>query len=358
MCWLFYKPAAVEIPEDLLKVAYTRNDDGFGLMYYENGEAHTHKILPKSFDDVLALYNQHKHRELAGHFRMRTSGAVTLDMVHPFSVISKASGAKHDVWMMHNGVLSGVETSNTHSDTYFLAKDHIAPMLNLNLELLDTPAFQALIADFIGTNNKLLFLDDRGKFTRIHKPRADCVTFANGFWCSNTYAISGQYALGYDLATKKSFEKEQVSAPFQKRYTWDDEDLAGWYSDSPKRNGAYYGGHSWQRTPSTQPSSSGTTETSTSGASSPSAATIVVVSPRCEINSVNFETTTSKDGSVIYTPKPDDTKPVTGLVSIPEDVTVDDVLKLTNRQIWEFCLERPEDAADVLIELRDTFSDL
>lgn len=382
MCWLVHKPADVVIPEDLLKCAYTRNDDGFGIMYFDHDTKKVviEKVLPKTFDDVLVLYNKHKHRELGIHFRMRTSGATNLDMVHPFKVLDKDADG-HDVYMMHNGILGGVKTTATHSDTYHLAEEHMKPLLRLNVELLYEQQFKNLMVGFIGRTNKLLLLDDNGRFTRIYQVGNDSVAFDDGFWCSNTYAITGHKELGYDLEKNKSFVKEaKPETPFYqsgngRNYSknWDDEDQ--WTDNYGYGYGAGRNYLNWQDPLKPTPTSTSTTTGTTASASS-----IKTVKPQVAITSAVFNSSTTSDGTVVHTRKSRDELKTQGTMNFSADgknvtghVTGDGkVVSLTNPgqesyvrmtpeflatmnddDIWDWLVTYPEEAAEFLIGVKE-----
>lgn len=409
MCWLVHKPANVVIPEDLLEVAYKRNDDGFGIMYYDAmlKQVVVAKVLPKNFDDVLALYNEHKHRELGIHFRMRTSGATNLDMVHPFKVLDKDEDG-HDVYMMHNGILNNVRTTATHSDTYFLATEHLKPMLRHGVDLLQEKAFRDLMVLQLGRNNKLLLLDDTGKFTRIYQVGNDSVAFDDGFWCSNTYAISGQRDLGYDLERNKSFVKEvkQATRPFEKgndASVWDEAEWeAEWNRTYGYGPGAGMNDKNWKDPlkPVTPTASQvGNPKVAVNTGTGTSVGSIKVVKPACVISSLLFKTEVDANGTVVHTrktsiPDPGELKDraaetrveivngtqvttyynakgeaiggkaeqvnPTPALTVPSGandkyvkITPADIAEMDDEEIWDWVVNYPDEAAEYLIELKE-----
>ena len=411
MCWLVHKPSDVVIPEDLLRCAYTRNDDGFGVMYFDQDtkKVVVEKVLPKGWDDVITLYRKHAHRELGIHFRMRTSGATNLDMVHPFKVLDETEDG-HDVYMMHNGILSGVQTSNTHSDTYYLATDHLKPLLKLNLELLREKKFRDLMVLQLGRNNKLLFLDDTGQFTRVYQLGNDSVAFDDGFWCSNTYAISGQGELGYDLEKRKDFSKEvKTTLPFSASGSargWDEE---AWENDMMGAGYHYGGGYNkgWTdplkkpMTPTETLTQTGKQRVAINIGTGISASSIKIVKPKCTINNIAFKSVVDITGTTMHTrrepmPGPEDSriaetkreivngvmtathynakgviintevkmvgevKPALNHLPVPAGandpyvkITPADIASMDDEAIWDWVVTYPDEAAEYLIELKE-----
>ena len=106
---------------------------------------------------------------------------------HPYEVLNKAEHGI-DLWMVHNGILSGVSADQKHmSDTWHFIRDTMRPMLASFPELLRNPAFIELVEDRIGASNKLVFMDSFGTITTINE-----AAFHNfsGAKLSNTYAWS------------------------------------------------------------------------------------------------------------------------------------------------------------------------
>ena len=96
MCLIIYKPNGVNVPEELLRSAITHNNDGFGLMFPENGKVVVYKDHRSEY--VYEPYFRHAEKEMLIHLRMQTHGKINLDNTHPFHIGG-------ETWFMHNGVL-------------------------------------------------------------------------------------------------------------------------------------------------------------------------------------------------------------------------------------------------------------
>lgn len=200
MCFIFQKPATVEFPFDLMALAHGRNNDGFGIMFMENGKAHQRHLLPKNFGQVKKLYKRYHNNDIAVHFRMQTVGKINTELCHPFKILDRR---KHGIsmYMMHNGTIScdGIKSGfqQDESDTLQLVKQYLHPILKENPELIHQEPFKKMLSGLIGISNRLVFLDDTGKFEFIN--RSTGYDLEEGVWLSNLYGIPGYAALGYDL---------------------------------------------------------------------------------------------------------------------------------------------------------------
>ena len=52
MCLIIQTKNPSKLDLDLMECAYENNSNGFGIMFYNKGKIHTHKIVPKTFDDI------------------------------------------------------------------------------------------------------------------------------------------------------------------------------------------------------------------------------------------------------------------------------------------------------------------
>jgi hypothetical protein len=186
MCLLLHKPANVTFNDAQLTDMYTRNKDGFGVMYAEDDALYT----DKGIGDVKAwirFFKRHAHREACFHLRMRTHGDVDLENCHPYDVFGFDKEAyTMPIALMHNGILSsGNKKDTTKSDTWHYIRDIIRPLLKASPALLHEPVFEELVADHIGGNNKFALMDASGKVVILNKNRG---VEWGGAWFSNTYA--------------------------------------------------------------------------------------------------------------------------------------------------------------------------
>lgn len=129
MCLIIYKPAAAELPKEIIKKAWDSNSHGAGFMVARAGGFHFQKgfFKMKKLIHELAKF---KNEELAIHLRMATHGAITAQNCHPFIVstkkVSRTEGIAESL-LMHNGVLSAYGDAN-NSDSWHFAREALAPL--------------------------------------------------------------------------------------------------------------------------------------------------------------------------------------------------------------------------------------
>jgi len=168
MCIMFVKRADQTLSPDLVAGMYHKgNKDGAGVMMVHNGEVITEKVLGTSEDEVRDLYQRYQGRDIAFHLRHQSVGSVTLEMAHPYIVTSTTLGHPRTIAMMHNGTIKDIQVEKEWSDSRNLAEFFLRDLLAANPDLLDSAYFTRLVSGLIG-KSKLIFLDDRGKFTVIN----------------------------------------------------------------------------------------------------------------------------------------------------------------------------------------------
>jgi hypothetical protein len=190
MCLLFVKPANVTLTAEQVADFFSRNKDGYGVMYAEDGKLHTEKALGNCDDWVeFFLRLQAKKIDMAFHLRMQTHGDIDLTNCHPYPVFGfEGEATSMPVAMMHNGVLStGNAKDKTKSDTWHYIRDIIRDLTMGRGEGIFTDAFAKVIGNHIGTNNKFCFMNHLGEIQIINKSSG---VEWNGIWFSNTYAWS------------------------------------------------------------------------------------------------------------------------------------------------------------------------
>ena len=203
MCLIIQTNTPKNLNRDLLECAYENNSDGFGLMLFNQGKVHTHKIVPKTFADVEKMWKSYKDMDIpmALHFRFNTNGETNRAMSHPFQVLNKQDHGR-DLWLMHNGPnLPTPMLDKGKSDTHQFIKWIIRPQLANNPNLLYNIEWQESLGEMIGTD-KLCFLDGKTKeFTIINSDQGKDVDGIG--WLSNTYSISRGVGYNYDVTTGK-----------------------------------------------------------------------------------------------------------------------------------------------------------
>jgi hypothetical protein len=163
----------------LLKELFDNNGDGWGAMYHTTSGTKAIKKLPRTVEctrEYIQALPQ-DDRQVALHWRMRTSGHIDTHNAHPHFV--------EGGWLIHNGVLSAVDLSSdpTKCDTIHFSRQY----LDGNVEaIIRSERMRNLIGEFIG-NNRFVLLSDDGQMCIINKQQGYEV---DGIWVANTYASS------------------------------------------------------------------------------------------------------------------------------------------------------------------------
>jgi hypothetical protein len=136
MCIIAAKRRGIALPlnfETIFNSCWTSNPGGGGYMLKRHGDKVIH--LKKGFMSRLEFLDAIKELEVAAndefvaHFRIATHGSRSADMTHPFVIDSnpKIVGAMECVTgksvMCHNGMIRGVRSHETYSDSFIFAMD-------------------------------------------------------------------------------------------------------------------------------------------------------------------------------------------------------------------------------------------
>jgi hypothetical protein len=187
MCLLITAPAGVTIEDEWLRDFYRRNDDGYGFMYAHENKLHILKRLG-TVEQFISDWKSLVPYTRAIHLRMRTHGDIDLVNCHPYWVTGYDNDDELPLAMMHNGILSsGNATDTSKSDTWHYINDVLKPLLAKYPHLLQEPTFQQLVEEHIGSGNRFVFLDSLGRMVTLNY--GEGVTW-EGMWLSNTYAWS------------------------------------------------------------------------------------------------------------------------------------------------------------------------
>lgn len=232
MCLIVHKEnTESKFTEEQFRSMINSNPHGLGIMYRENGRVVVHKTLGTALEKF-ELWTKFKDmEEYAMHARWKTHGLVDIPNCHPYRVLSLDEGDPLDVYMMHNGIISGFpDVDKTMSDTWNFVEAIIRPIVKNNIELLwDNDAVQILVQDFIGNGSKLLFMrgDDHAKPVLIINDKAG--TQYNGCWLSNTsVARSVSHSYGHNSGANN----------FHSGYRYDEYTHCWWERDKKTREEA------------------------------------------------------------------------------------------------------------------------
>ena len=206
MCLLVKQPATTSFTDDFLSDVYSRNSDGFGVMYAEGDKVHVFKCLPTNAQEFIDFYRAHADgKDCIWHARMQTHGDIDMDNCHPYKVTD-------DIWMAHNGVLStGNDSDQTRSDTWHFIRNILSPALKTDPDLMLDPNWIKFVGSIVGSSNKFGFVRSDGQTAIVNEKSG--VNFV-GAWLSNTYAWS---------TTKFGFQ-----APYQSQSKYGGYQGSGW----------------------------------------------------------------------------------------------------------------------------------
>lgn len=164
MCIIAIKPADKPMfTDDQIKVMFTNNPDGAGLMYYHKTAGRV--AIRKGFMDVESLLKYLHSRDFTGinvilHFRISTSGLKDQLNCHPFSVYGDNKIEMFTkMGVAHNGILREYEPSKKSliNDTQVFIH---SVLRNLSPKFIYSDDKCYLLRELIGTN-KLAFLDQK-----------------------------------------------------------------------------------------------------------------------------------------------------------------------------------------------------
>jgi hypothetical protein len=210
MCILIHNTPKSNLTEAMFRDFIIRNGDGFGAAWSDGKKVHTIKLLDPTAKELAYVYNTHlKGKDAIIHLRMRTHGDIDFENCHPYTV-------SDHVVMAHNGVLStGNHWDTSKSDTWHLIDRYLRPMLDKSPDLLFERSFQQMLGGFIGSGNRLGFVDAKRGVVVINRHSG---INHKDTWFSNTYAWSPE-RFGYVDPSKKWSQsslivpKKAVTAP-------------------------------------------------------------------------------------------------------------------------------------------------
>lgn len=197
MCVIIQKPAGKTLSDRDLEVAYDNNPHGFGFMVYdpEIDRIRAHKSLDKwDKEGVKKIFHKLKNVDAVFHLRWKTKGELKDNQCHPFKVLDKK---KHgiDMYFMHNGTITNVETRKGESDTQAFCRTILRPILSRKPSLIRTKAFNELLRNYISSQSKLLFMFGKGEIVYVNKKAG---SEREGCWVSNTYSFNSNHRTGYN----------------------------------------------------------------------------------------------------------------------------------------------------------------
>ena len=157
MCIIALKPEKVRLSREQLQIMWDANPHGAGFMYAHNGEVKVVKGLMTMDALVAAMEEVGPLRKMVLHFRIKTHGAISPEMTHPFWV------NEGKLAMVHNGVIRPLvhKTTELISDTAIFAKT-LASNYTDPLLAVKSSFHREMMEAYIGYS-KMVFMDGTGE---------------------------------------------------------------------------------------------------------------------------------------------------------------------------------------------------
>lgn len=157
MCIIALKPEKARLSREQLQIMWDANPHGAGFMYAHDGKVHVVKGLMTMDALVAAIEEVGPLRKMVLHFRIKTHGAISPEMTHPFWV------NEGKLAMVHNGVIRPLvhKTTESISDTAVfvktLADNYVDPLLAVKNSF-----HREMMEAYIGYS-KMVFMDSTGR---------------------------------------------------------------------------------------------------------------------------------------------------------------------------------------------------
>src|SRR5579862_9240551 len=183
MCIIIYKPANAALDPSLLRNAYKRNRDGWGLAAItRDGVKIERGFGPFEAEALVNAAERYYECDLVIHCRIGTSGERSLKNTHPFEV-------RQGLYMFHNGILNVDRSSDlSQCDSFHAAKMLGECFSDISMpELFADDTYLEKLDDWAG-NSRLVFVDASGVYF-VNKELGD---WKDGVWFSNTSAHSSR----------------------------------------------------------------------------------------------------------------------------------------------------------------------
>lgn len=180
MCVIFHQAAGGRIRRELVADAARLNADGWGLMALTAaGSVVVERQQTVDVDAIMQRLASLSGAEVCLHLRQRTRGACCLENTHPIRINARFE-------LMHNGTVRVPASQAERSDSWYLARTLLAPLLERQPQLLAEPSFVALVEAGLTPRNRLVLLDRQARrfifFNRAHGTEVEGVWISGWHW--------------------------------------------------------------------------------------------------------------------------------------------------------------------------------
>lgn len=248
MCIIALQTKGAHLEDDTIRTMFSGNPDGAGIMYAKDGRVHWEKGFFKVEDLLAAWHKLPKGIVAAMHCRIKTHGAVSAKLCHPFPLapnksLYKSSGDSACM-LMHNGIMSFVEKDVHYDKSKDSDSSAYAKMLFDRFGSARLPnAFELEeIRDETEDTNRILLMNGDGSYvTSGEWEYKDGILYSNShwkdWWGSSWRSNSNWYAKYY--GNNRESKKEGDSYTHGKILGgWDDDD--DYYDTYYSRYGSYW----------------------------------------------------------------------------------------------------------------------
>jgi predicted glutamine amidotransferase len=202
MCVILHLPANVTFPFEKINAACTVNPDGYGILVKDRGKFEVIRDYnPKGNDPDAVFYRlvDAEEYERYLHLRFCTVGAKDLLNTHPFHV-STDPDTGEEIWMMHNGTLSGWRSPDK-CDTLLFNEAILQPLFkNYRTDkdhIFHDTTIHKILHEFIGSSSKVLMASSKDGVNPLVFNAKDGHKDDGGWWSSNTYSFQSNHRTTY-----------------------------------------------------------------------------------------------------------------------------------------------------------------
>ena len=196
------------LPKKKLQNCWNNNDDGAGMLYIQDGQLQVEKFPNTGGDSFTQFFDRYTTVKTSPsgdlpmllHFRIATHG-MSDEYLHPFLVTEQLG-------LIHNGVISGFGTKDK-SDTAEFAQ-LVGTIPGVTIDTLDVPFVEDSIFTYLGSSNKVVFMDDTGDYRIFNEQLGEWI--GNNWFSNDSHSRAVRY-----------YGSTAVTGSSKYAYDWDDD---------------------------------------------------------------------------------------------------------------------------------------